>query len=123
MNMQEMKPFEAQLRVTRQGLLSQFAYQREGMRGRVDVAAAHFFHPEDSHAQVISAKDIEFAMGELEGAELDAVDAALQRMASGAYGPCVDCGQAIAMARLQASPEVARCIRCQKAAELEAVAS
>lgn len=118
MNMQEMKPFEAQLRDTRQGLLSQFGYQREGMQVRVDVAAAHFSHPQDSLAQLIAAKDIEFAVGELEGAELDAVEAALQRMASGVYGPCVDCGQAIAMARLQASPEVARCIRCQKAAEL-----
>ncbi len=117
MNEQELKPFEKQLHAMREGLLAQLALQREGMQGRADVAAEHFSHPEDSHAQVISAKDIEFAIGEQERIELDAVEAALQRIASGAYGQCVDCGQAIPTARLRASPEAARCIPCQEAAE------
>jgi DnaK suppressor protein len=121
-NEQDMLPFEKQLRDMRDGLLAQMTSQREGMLGRADAAAAHFSHPEDSHAQVISAKDIEFAIGEQEGAELNAVNAALQRIASGSYGLCVDCGQAIAVARLQVSPEAARCIRCQEAAELELAA-
>ncbi len=121
MNEQDMKPFEKQLRSLREGLLSRVALLREGMLGRADAAAAHFSHPEDSHAQVISAKDIEFAYGEREGAELNAVDAALQRIASGSFGQCVDCGQAIAVARLQVSPEAPRCIRCQEAFELAAV--
>jgi DnaK suppressor protein len=114
-----MLPFEKQLRSLREDLLARVAQQREGMLGRADAAAAHFSHPEDSHAQVISAKDIEFAVGEQEGAELNAVDAALQRIASGSYGQCVDCGQAITVARLHVSPDAPRCIRCQEAAELE----
>ncbi len=91
------------------------------MLGQADVVAAHFSHPEDSHAQVISAKDIEFAIGEQEGAELNVVDVALQRIAAGSYRQCVDCGQAITTACLQVSPEAPRCIRCQEAFELAAV--
>jgi DnaK suppressor protein len=121
-NEQEMKPFETQLHAMRDGLLEQIALQRDGMPQQVDATAAHFSHPEDSHAQMISAKDLEFALGEQERAELAAVQAALQRIASGVYGQCVDCGQRIPQARLQASPEVARCIRCQQAAELESAA-
>ncbi len=117
MSEQDMLPFEKQLRKTREGLLSREALRREGLLRRADVAAAHFSQPEDSHAQVISAKDIEFAIGEQEGAELNAVDAALQRIASGSYGQCLDCGQAIATARLQVSHEAPRCIRCQEAFE------
>jgi DnaK suppressor protein len=43
---------------------------------------------------------------------LAAIDAALQRLADGTYGRCVDCGIAIGPARLEARPEAARCITC-----------
>ncbi len=38
-------------------------------------------------------------------------------VAYGTYGQCTDCGEAISAARLQVSPEAARCISCQQAAE------
>lgn len=119
MNEQEMKSYAQQLKQRHVALLAQLAEQREGMAGRVEVAEAHFSHSEDSHAQVISEKDIEFAIKDRKTAELMAVEAALVRTASGTYGQCIDCGEAISAARLQASPEAARCIRCQEAAELE----
>ena len=53
---------------------------------------------------------------------LGRADAALQRIACGRYRQCVDCGRAISKARLQATPEAPRCIRCQEAAELELAA-
>ena len=52
--------------------------------------------------------------------ELQAVKAALQRLAEGSYGECVTCGKAIAVPRLQASPSAARCIDCQSKAEAKA---
>jgi DnaK suppressor protein len=122
MNEQEMKSYAQQLKQRHVALLSQLNEQREGMAGRVEVAEAHFAHPEDSHAQVISEKDIEFAINDHETAERMAVEAALARIASGIYGQCIDCGEAISATRLQASPEAARCIRCQEAAELESTA-
>ncbi|MGI9116627.1 MAG: TraR/DksA family transcriptional regulator [Gaiellales bacterium] len=48
---------------------------------------------------------------------LDEVDAALQRVADGTYGACVDCGQPIPDARLEALPASARCMDCQRKLE------
>lgn len=49
--------------------------------------------------------------------ELTEVDGALARMRDGSYGECVDCGEAIAPARLAAYPTAKRCIKCQGAYE------
>jgi RNA polymerase-binding transcription factor DksA len=40
------------------------------------------------------------------------VDAALARLAAGAYGRCERCGEPIADARLDALPAARRCITC-----------
>ena len=77
----------------------------------------HFGHTEDSPAQVNTARDLEFALSEHELAELNAIDAALQRLHDGSYGVCIDCDAAIPDARLQAAPEALRCIHCQEKAE------
>lgn len=44
---------------------------------------------------------------------VEAVEA-LERIRSGEYGICVDCGNKIPAARLQIKPEATRCIRCQE---------
>lgn len=49
--------------------------------------------------------------------ELRQVEAALGRMAEGSYGFCIDCGQEIPPARLNANPAAERCILCQTARE------
>lgn len=49
--------------------------------------------------------------------ELRQVEAALGRIADGSYGFCVECGQDIPVARLDASPAAERCILCQTARE------
>ncbi|MBI3697002.1 MAG: TraR/DksA family transcriptional regulator [Acidobacteria bacterium] len=45
---------------------------------------------------------------------VSALDAALDRLDSGDYGICVDCGAAIASKRLVAIPWASRCIACQE---------
>jgi DnaK suppressor protein len=40
------------------------------------------------------------------------IDAALRRIDEGAFGKCVQCGQAISEERLTAIPYAPRCIRC-----------
>ena len=52
--------------------------------------------------------------------QLELVDDALARMREGSYGTCVDCGKAIAPERLEALPEAARCIDCQRRADVQA---
>jgi DnaK suppressor protein len=46
-------------------------------------------------------------------AEADNVETALERLAKGDYGKCVDCGKEIPRARLEAMPEAVRCIEDQ----------
>jgi len=63
----------------------------------------------------MAARDIAEARHLL--AELADVEGALGRVAAGSYGECVDCGDAIAAARLNAYPAATRCIACQGALE------
>ena len=46
-------------------------------------------------------------------AEADNVETALDRLAKGDYGKCVDCGKDIPRERLEAIPEAVRCIEDQ----------
>ena len=45
------------------------------------------------------------------------IEAALQRIKNGEYGVCIDCGEDVAFARLQAYPTAKRCIICQERRE------
>lgn len=45
--------------------------------------------------------------------DLQEVEAALQRIADGTYGECVDCGADIGYERLKAYPTAMRCVVCQ----------
>jgi len=49
--------------------------------------------------------------------ELAGLDSALQRLAEGEYGICVECGETIARDRLYANPAALRCAECQQFAE------
>jgi RNA polymerase-binding protein DksA len=49
--------------------------------------------------------------------ELQGIQAALSRMASGTYGLCVNCGEPMGFERLQAWPLANRCLDCQSQAE------
>jgi RNA polymerase-binding protein DksA len=47
------------------------------------------------------------------------IEAAFQRIKNGEYGVCIECGDDIAFARLQAYPTAKRCIVCQEKHERE----
>jgi RNA polymerase-binding protein DksA len=49
--------------------------------------------------------------------EIEAIDAALERIRKGTYGTCARCGGQIAAARLHALPHAALCFDCARAAE------
>jgi DnaK suppressor protein len=50
---------------------------------------------------------------------LETVTAAMIRLEDGAYGVCIDCGETIDEARLDAIPEAARCARDEDTFERE----
>jgi len=117
MNAQHVAAFKQRLESQRAALLTQIAQQRGGSTSRAELAAEHFAHAEDSHAQITSERELEFAINEHETAELAAMDAALARISAGTYGHCIDCNALIPEARLNAAPEAARCISCQEKLE------
>src|SRR5204863_6197399 len=49
--------------------------------------------------------------------DLSALQAARQRIKSGTYGTCADCGEPIGRDRLRANPVALRCADCQTARE------
>jgi DnaK suppressor protein len=63
--------------------------------------------------QANERREIGFATRELLVERVNRIAAALERLDQGEYGMCVECGEAIAPARLQALPEVLTCVRCQ----------
>lgn len=68
-------------------------------------------------AQTRHLSDFRHAEAERDKLELIEIDEAQERLRNGTYGECTDCGEPIALARLQATPWVARCIDCQEAFE------
>ncbi len=110
-------PYRQQLQAMRAALLAQIAQQRGGVVSRAEAAADHFGHAEDSHAQVATERELEFAISEREAVEVAAIEAALNRIDAGTYGECTDCGVHITAARLHATPQAPRCIHCQEKVE------
>jgi len=76
-----------------------------------DLLAPHFA---DSDEAAIQAESDEPLLGQsaLLELEIGQVRAALLRLQDGVYGACISCGEAIAPARLDATPEAALCIAC-----------
>jgi DnaK suppressor protein len=75
--------------------------------------------PDDAgdQGEQVQRDEVREAEQNRDAAELADIDAALQRLDSGRYGECVDCGVDIPLARLQAQPAAARCVACQEKLE------
>lgn len=100
-------------------LKSQLEQHRDELKQRQAVIARDVRHQDEpleadfaeqavqrQHDEVLATLD------EVSEVELQQIDAALQRMAQGTYGVCIDCGEAIAPQRLHALPFAVRCIDC-----------
>ena len=103
-------------------------------RDRV-VAALDYLHEENSRslreeseeaplannigetASVTLDRQIDYSLEEASNHVLAAIDAALDRLASGSYGTCVTCGKPIGEERLEAIPYATQCIDCRRREE------
>ncbi len=54
----------------------------------------------------------------IEAAQLEDIDAAIQRIDAGTYGLCLDCGKPIPRKRLEVLPFACRCLACVGAREM-----
>lgn len=61
--------------------------------------------------------EVNAALEDKERADLDAVQAALERIEAGTFGQCTSCSTRIEPVRLDALPWAARCISCQETQE------
>jgi len=87
----------------------------------------HLSHEEVSDRQVMDSGDealtlslekLQSSLEKTEINELHLIDQALERLQTGEYGICIDCGNLISQHRLEYYPYAARCIVCQEAIEL-----
>jgi DnaK suppressor protein len=68
-------------------------------------------------AQELENAEVVDALGNEARNEISRIARALDQIKNDTYGICVDCGETIPMARLQAYPFADRCIRCATAVE------
>jgi DnaK suppressor protein len=71
----------------------------------IDLATCHMASEFTANIQRLRAK------------RLEAIGAALQRLAAGDYGICEECAEEIGVARLHAQPTATVCVACQKERE------
>lgn len=95
--------------IIRQELLASDQEQYSDLAGRVHDTA------DESVADLLA--DLNLAVIDRHVEEIRQVEAAILRMSAGTYGLCVDCGEEIPAARLDADPGAARCLRCQSRLE------
>lgn len=86
------------------------------LQKRADAIEDDLRHPldADSSEQAVDLADDEALEGvdDVLRAEAQQVRAALVRIASGTYGTCANCGEAIPQERLEVQPIATRCIKC-----------
>lgn len=78
------------------------------------AALAEQVHDTKDHAIAQLLMDSDDADLRRAAAELQDIDAALQRVSAGTYGRCSACGTEIPATRLSAYPTAKRCVACQQ---------
>jgi DnaK suppressor protein len=77
----------------------------------IDLAGNVHDAGEESVADMLA--DLDIATIDRQVNEIKQIEAARMRIATGNYGLCVDCEEEIDVARLQNTPYVERCVKCQ----------
>ncbi len=75
-------------------------------------------HPADAAGELLTAETDVSTMGYLR-ADLAAIADAIERIDDGTYGYCVECGNPIDRGRIEALPQAARCMDCQRRYDYE----
>jgi len=84
---------------------------KEGSGDAISIANKVHDKQEESLSEMLT--EINLAMLSQHQHELINLERAIKRLDEGEYGICIDCGEPIASARLQAYPTAVRCINCQ----------
>jgi DnaK suppressor protein len=89
------------------------------MRERIRTAsqAAAEGAPVEESALSDVVDDMDLTLASLQTETLEQIDDALDRLATGEYGYCEDCGNEIPARRLEALPFAVRCLACEETNE------
>ena len=88
-----------------------------GGHSRAEHARELLLQDGDDQTQRDAEREVDFARTDRDAVELDEIEQALARFDAGRYGLCADCGDAIALARLQSAPQALRCVHCESLQE------
>ncbi len=89
-------------------------------QSRADHAAEEAALDADDASQRAPDREVAVVLNEHERRELEAVNAALQRLQGEHFGICIDCGINIPFERLKAEPFALRCVACATEVERRA---
>ena len=95
--------------------------KRRDLAGRRDAESIAIERPPDSMDELVLANERDLTVEKLnrETFLLRQVADALDRIAAGEYGICLECEEPISAKRLAALPWAALCLACQEAADRE----
>jgi RNA polymerase-binding transcription factor len=107
------------LRRQRTTLLKQYLDAEDRLRSMAEDREAEIEEraQEDRAARVLAGLDDRSLR------EVAEVHAALQRVIDGTYGRCIECGEAVPVARLRALPTAATCLECARERETAGAAA
>lgn len=104
------------VRIQEQLLAKQAELVHRLARLKDNLTAGHSADSQEQ-AQELENAEVVDALGNEARSEISRIAKALEQIKNETYGVCVDCGETIPMARLEAYPFADRCIRCATAAE------
>ncbi len=93
---------------------------QHGLETHVDAALPNRREDTDDDGAADIAAQMDIAAVTRVADELAELDQALQRLADGEYGDCIECGESISRDRLYINPAAIRCAECQQFAERSA---
>lgn len=115
---EDLKYFEELIIKKREALLKELVYLKEASLDTTlaDYSGNHStysFHMADQGTDA-QEREKAFLWAHREGRFLDHLNRALERIKAGSYGLCMECGELVSRARLEAVPHARLCIRCKQ---------
>jgi DnaK suppressor protein len=107
---------QTELQLRQKQLKAQLAAHLHGL-SMAERAAETLAQDADDGPQRAPEREVAAALTAHEQRELQAVSAALDRLALPGFGHCADCGESIAFDRLKVEPWARRCVPCETAYE------
>ena len=111
------KSMEKVLLAARESVLADIREHLHSEGGQGNLALLNHLEAVGDWVEADLLNDSDIALLSHELVRLRDIDAALKRIKDGTYGICIDCGDAIPQARLQALPTAMSCVKCQQAYE------